>query len=46
MGEDSHYAIKFIFQDTLTTGVKTVWESFQQTNTMSVVLQDKGIKSE
>ena len=36
MGEDSQYAIKFIFQDTLTNGVKTVLESFWQIQTMSV----------
>ena len=36
IGEDSHYAIKFNFQDTLKNGVKTVLESFRQTQTMSV----------
>ena len=36
--QDSHYATKFIFQDTQTTGVKPVLESFQQTQTMNVVL--------
>ena len=34
MRQESHYAIKFIFQDTLTTGVKTVIESFQEGKTI------------